>query len=153
MPLSDQILVEDTYADLALGFSDLSEDEAFLVWLYRHWQTSAETTESAETEILGRLSRDRIYGCLEAVFTLFRTLNSDPNMDESKAGSPLLTPLELGMLDQVALNNDQTSVFTSCARALAGAGAIIRAPSSLASSDLDRIESRIAGSYSSLLAL
>ncbi len=153
MPLSDPFIVEDAYSDLRLGFNDLDEDEAFLVWMYRHWQTSAGTVQAAEAEMITRLNRDRVHACLETVFALFRTLDRDPNMDALRAGSPLLTPLETGMLDQLALNQDETSVFTRCARALAEAGAVIRAPSSLAPSDLDRIESRIAGSYSSLLAL
>lgn len=153
MPLSDPAVVDDAYSPWALGFSDLEDDEAFLIWMYRHWQTAAATLDEAEADLSGRLSRDRLHGCLAAVFDLFRSLGRDPGMTPMRVGAPLLTPLEMGMLDLLTARQEGDDVFACCARSLAGSGVVIRPPATLAASHIDRIESRIAGSYSTLMGL
>ena len=84
-----------------LGFSDLTEDEAFVVCLYRDWHSSGETRPSFEDMIKTALSHDRLFHCIGDVFAVFQDLALDRfaicGVDD------LLSPQEEQLLDALAL--------------------------------------------------
>ncbi|MEM1161235.1 MAG: hypothetical protein AAGJ28_09900, partial [Pseudomonadota bacterium] len=58
-----------------VGFSDLTEDESFLIVLFRDWQRRGPTHAVAEHAIARLLRNDRFYPALESVFRTFRDVD------------------------------------------------------------------------------
>ncbi|WP_432349207.1 hypothetical protein WMC41_23725 (plasmid) [Shinella yambaruensis] len=59
-----------------LGFSDLTSDEAFVVSVFRHWQSCGSTCKEAEGSLTEMLKNDRLHEGLLSLFDLlerFRT--------------------------------------------------------------------------------
>lgn len=57
-----------------LGFSDLTEDEGFLIVLYRDWRSRGPTRAVGEHALANLLKADRIYTSLGRVFAAFRSV-------------------------------------------------------------------------------
>lgn len=60
-----------------LGFSDLTEDEAMLVALYREWACQREGGYAFELRVILILSNDVLHPFLKDIFTIFQHINAD----------------------------------------------------------------------------
>lgn len=60
-----------------LGFSDLTEDEAMLVALYREWTCQREGGYAFELRVVLILANDVLHPFLKDIFTIFRHINAD----------------------------------------------------------------------------
>lgn len=126
-----------------LGLADLEEDEALVIWLYRHWQDQGPTQAVAEHRLAALLRRDSIHGLLEAIFAVFRDLGPDPALE---AGRSTLTDHEAALLALLAPEGAQAAAASAlrCRRALVEAGVLLRAPQSIPNSELCRLERAVA---------
>lgn len=97
-----------------LGFSDLTEDECFLIVLFRDWQHRGATRALAEHAIARYLRRDRLYPVLGTIFAAFRTagphdtpfLSGDPSL----SNDVMLTETEeelLTILSSISVGHDR----------------------------------------------
>ncbi|MEM6932088.1 MAG: hypothetical protein AAF526_00740 [Pseudomonadota bacterium] len=57
-----------------LGFSDLAEDEALIVAIYRDWRAANSPKEMSERAIAAQLSHDTIHRILPVAFRTFRQI-------------------------------------------------------------------------------
>ena len=60
-----------------LGFSDLTEDEALLIVLYREWIGQHLSRETFELKMLLVLASDALHPVLDEVFAIFRHMTKD----------------------------------------------------------------------------
>lgn len=85
---------------IPLGFSDLTDDEAFVVSVFRHWQSCGVTCTEAESSLSQLLKNDRLYNGLRLLFDLFGTL-PDQHRRTTKNDSAVLTSVEEALLDEI----------------------------------------------------
>lgn len=135
--------------DLSLGFSDLGEDEALVVWLYRSWQDHGPTRAIAEHRIAVLLRADRLHRMLGSVFEVYRALGRDP--DFLASGRATLTPQELRLLRLLAAEAPASLEASSCRAALATTGVSLRDPARIPRSGRDRLEMAVADSYAATI--
>ena len=83
-----------------LGFSDLSDEESFVVTVFRHWRDSGPTRNAAEQRLCAYLRHDRLYGGLQPLFELFETFPSC-HASVGKQHSALLSPVEEAILNEI----------------------------------------------------
>ena len=60
-----------------IGFTDLTEDEALLVSMYRDWTDQRSDSDSVERELTRALSRDFIFPALGFIFSVFRKVSQE----------------------------------------------------------------------------
>jgi hypothetical protein len=85
---------------IPLGFSDLTDDEAFVVSVFRHWQSCGATCEEAESSLAELLRNDRLYNGLRLLFDLFGTLPGQ-HRRTMKNDSSVLTAVEEALLEEI----------------------------------------------------
>ncbi|MEM9784042.1 MAG: hypothetical protein AAF899_16405 [Pseudomonadota bacterium] len=123
-----------------LGFSDLSEDEALVVSIYRGWVESDPCRADYERTITARLDHDPLCRDLAIVFDAFSDMD-DAGSGTSSTG-PVLSPVEERLLDDLSKRLPQ-------ARGRAGAPAgtpttrVIRPPSAIERTGSDALLSRV----------
>jgi len=83
-----------------LGFSDLTSDEAFVISVFRHWQSTGMTCKEAESSLTGMLKNDRLHDGLQLLFDLFGTL-PDWHRRKPKSDSSVLTSIEEALLNEI----------------------------------------------------
>ena len=83
-----------------LGFSDLTEDEGFLIVLFRDWQRRGPTRAIAEHAIARHLKRDKIYPALGSIFSVFDAL--DPGEPVLGDGGVVLSDVEEALLTRLS---------------------------------------------------
>ncbi|MEM7733470.1 MAG: hypothetical protein AAF280_11890 [Pseudomonadota bacterium] len=83
-----------------LGFSDLTEDESFLIILFRDWQRRGATRALAEHAIARDLRRDKFYPLLDAIFISFRS--EGPGDRVTDADGVILTEAEETLLTRLS---------------------------------------------------
>ncbi|MEM6974131.1 MAG: hypothetical protein AAF577_15130 [Pseudomonadota bacterium] len=83
-----------------LGFSDLTEDEALVVSIYRDWIGSGSSRADYEREIAGQLLHDPLHAHLTAVFAVFRDISK--GVIGAIAPGPQLSHLEERLLDDLS---------------------------------------------------
>ena len=137
-----------------LGFQDLDDDEAFLVWAYRCWQQEDGPVSLAEhrSSLMDLLRQDRLSTVLPDLLALFRAFGPDAAMNESLQGFPLLTWREerlLGVLGEppqtVSARCDDEAA--RCRVGLARNGVRLRHPRRIPRCGRDLLELRIARSF------
>ena len=85
-----------------LGFSDLTEDEALLVALYRDWIKQSENKAIFERNMLHVFSCDTIHSALGNIFLIFKNITTY-TLPRSGVGD-LLSKHEELLLDALAVN-------------------------------------------------
>lgn len=85
---------------ISLGFSDLNEDEAFLVAIYRDWARQGGEKGPIEDEIAGALSQDVLRNALNAVFAAYR--QNAPDAGDSPGVGAVLSQHEERLLDALS---------------------------------------------------
>lgn len=131
---------DHAYAPLRLA--DLEEEEALVVWLYRHWQDHGPAPEEAETRLAGLLRRDPIHAVLPPIFGFFRELGSDADLHG--AGRPTLTEAELRLLDLLAQEGAASGPLESCRAALKAAGIALRPSAAIPRTEAGFLEEAVA---------
>lgn len=111
---------------IPLGFSDLTDDEAFVVSVFRHWQSCGVTCTEAESSLSQLLKNDRLYNGLRLLFDLFGTL-PDQHRRTTKNDSAVLTSVEEALLDEIGSTDAMGKrCVEDFQRLLAEAGTTIR---------------------------
>ena len=137
-----------------LGFQDLDDDEAFLVWAYRYWQQENEPASPAGhlSSLTDLLRQDPLSTLLPSLLSLFRIFGRDAAMNESLQGFPMLTSREERLLG--ILGEPPQTVSTPCGEqaarcrvGLAQQGIRLRHPRHIPRCGRDLPELRIARSY------
>lgn len=135
-----------------LGFHDLAEDEALLVWLRRQWRSRGPTQAVAEHALAVLLRQARVHACLDELFALFGAI--EDRADNSADGDrPLLNPQEERLIEMLANPDWAASPLPSlrrCRCALRRVGLVLRPSSVIPRSGHDRLELAIARSYATL---
>ncbi len=100
-----------------LGFTDLEEDEALLVWLCRRWYQGMRDRTQIEAELAADMSRDAYAAVLLYLFALLAEL-PDPET-QTEPGWPLLSAHEMRLLDLLGHRRPVASVpgLGGCLRA------------------------------------
>ena len=119
-----------------LGFSDLTEDEAFVVCLYRDWHAGGETRPSFEDMIGTALWHDPLFNHLDDVFGVFLQIAQD-RFAIFGVGD-LLSSHEEGLLDVLALQ---------IGRKRGDFGDMFRPVSAIPRSGRDALQTRIEASH------
>lgn len=132
-----------------LGFQDLTDDEAFVVWLYRCWQHNEPTPYITEHKLSALLRHDRLHALLDQLMALYMAFGRDPAMEQPLLGMPLLTWREetlLGMLSPVpvTIGADCDELARKCFDALLAHGAELRVPQEMTRGGRDALELSIA---------
>ncbi|MEM1129698.1 MAG: hypothetical protein AAGH83_04150 [Pseudomonadota bacterium] len=83
-----------------LGFSDLTENEALLVSIYRDWASARSARADAERAIFRNFAHDPLAGVLTTVFAAFRQVA--PAHETWCGTGDLLSPQEERLLDALA---------------------------------------------------
>lgn len=83
-----------------LGFSDLTSEEAFVVSVFRHWQSSGSNCRGAESSLTDLLKNDRLHHGLEVLFDIFETL-PERHRRRAKNDSSVLAPVEEALLTEI----------------------------------------------------
>ena len=132
----------------ALGFSDLTQDECFLIALFREWRRIGPTRSIAEHRLACLLQADGIHPALDSLFRLFNELPRgalDPDDD-----TDLLSANEEALLD---LLSDQDhpdkdlALIRECRRDIENSEMHLRPAASIERSGQDEVMIRIAESY------
>jgi len=135
-----------------LGFQDLGEDEAMLVWLYRQWRQRGPTPAVAEHALAVLLRQARLHVCLDKLFAVFRSMDGQQD-EEGLPDLPLLTLEEerlIHMLSMAVPPRATTPELHDCREALQRGGFALRSPAEIPRSGRDRLELAIARSYAAL---
>lgn len=135
-----------------LGFQDLGDDEAFLVWTYRCWQQEDGPASLIERRLMDLLRQDRLSALLPDLLALFKAFGRDIAMNESLQGFPLLTWREerlLGVLGEPpqAISAPCDQEAARCRVGLAQHGVQLRHPHQIPRCGRDLLELRIARSF------
>ncbi|MEM8652943.1 MAG: hypothetical protein AAGF54_20645, partial [Pseudomonadota bacterium] len=88
-----------------LGFSDLNEDEAFVVWLFRDWQRMGNNHLLVETQLRTKLINHRFFNGLQTLFCIFKCLPQHSSYQRHH--SALLDASEVKLLDLISNKNDE----------------------------------------------
>ncbi|MEM6549234.1 MAG: hypothetical protein AAF713_16000 [Pseudomonadota bacterium] len=129
-----------------LGFSDLTEDEGFLVVLYRDWQRRGPTRAVAEHALARLLRSDKVYPVLDAIFVTFDDWSST-NVEPTDPGV-LLTAEEEALLTRLA------EIFRQRMKLLPGPDAMdVRAAEEIVRSGHDRLNAAIDRAYWQTVAM
>lgn len=83
-----------------LGFSDLTEDEALIVSIYRDWASAPGVKLFFERRIASALFRDRLHHLLETIFAVFREVT--PAAEKMPCLGAVLSEDEERLLDMLA---------------------------------------------------
>lgn len=83
-----------------LGFADLTENEAFLIAIYRDWRRLDLGKATIESNIRHALAHDTLNDVLSAVFATFRKLT--PNSAEPCGQGDILSEHEERLLDALS---------------------------------------------------
>ncbi len=122
-----------------LGFSDLTSDEAFVVSVFRHWQSCGTTCREAETSLSDMLQHDRLHHGLLSLFDLFATL-PDQHGRRFKNDSSLLSPVEEALLDEIgAFDTRPKPCVKAFQQVLDEAGTTVRPASEIPRSGYDQL--------------
>jgi len=111
-----------------LGFSDLTEDEALLIALYRDWSRPEINRAAMEAEMMGALSHDPISDALDAAFATFW-----------RHAAATTTSLATG--DH--LSGEEERLLTALSDRFAGGGPHVRPAGAIARSGTDDIVARL----------
>lgn len=129
----------ETSEFIPLGFSDLTSDEAFIVSVFRHWQSCGSTCREAESSLTEMLKNDRLHSGLLLLFDLFRML-PDQHKRKAKTDSAVLTSIEESLLNEIGSFN---AISKRCVKAfqqiLEEADTTIRPPSQISRSGYDHL--------------
>ena len=126
-----------------LGFTDLEEDEALLVWLCRRWYQGMRDRAQIEAELTADMSQDAYAAVLLYLFALLAAL-PDPET-QTDPGWPLLSAHEMRLLDLLGHRRPVASVpgLGGCLNALHAAGIRIRPCQHIVASGQDYLTARI----------
>ncbi|MEM9330646.1 MAG: hypothetical protein AAGA53_04925 [Pseudomonadota bacterium] len=83
-----------------LGFSDLTEDESFIISIYRDWRRHWPASVLAERRLTERLRNDCLYDGLEPLFQLFR-MYCQKEVFPQENNSALLSMAEETLLNEI----------------------------------------------------
>ena len=114
-----------------IGFQDLTDDEAFVIWLYRCWQHNEPTPYITEHRLAGLMHHDRLHTLIDRLLALCKAFGRDPAMEAPLLGMPLLTWREetlLGMLTArpITIGADCDELARLCFEALHLHGVTLR---------------------------
>ncbi|MFT4192519.1 MAG: hypothetical protein QM617_13460 [Comamonas sp.] len=132
-----------------LGFQDLRDDEAFIVWLYRCWQHNEPTPYITEHRLSGLLRHDRLHALIDRLLALYKAYGRDPAMEQPLLGMPLLTWREETLLNMLAphpvtIGADCDELARQCFESLLGHGVEIRLTQEMTRGGRDALELAIA---------
>ncbi|MEJ2800713.1 hypothetical protein WAE61_02440 [Comamonadaceae bacterium PP-2] len=132
-----------------LGFQDLRDDEAFVVWLYRCWQHNEPTPYITEHRLSGMLRHDRLHALLDDLLRLFKAYGRDPAMEQPLLGMPLLTWREETLLAMLTpapliLGAHCDELARRCFTGLLAHGVELRPPQEMTRCGRDQLELTIA---------
>lgn len=126
-----------------LGFTDLEENEALLIWLCRRWYDGCARRQEIEAEIARDMAHDAYAAVLLYLFALLAALEQpDQHVDP---GWPLLSAQEIRLLNLLGAAEAPTDVaeLPACHGALAAAGIRIRPSRKIFASGRDALNARI----------
>ena len=89
-----------------LGLSDLTDDEYFVISVFRQWQRTCPRCETAQGHLQAALHKDRLYPALGPLFELFASLPSQIPIGQA-AESALLSAVEETLLDEIGARSEQ----------------------------------------------
>jgi hypothetical protein len=122
-----------------LGFSDLTNDEAFVVSVFRHWQYCAPACDEADRSLINMLSGDRLYDGVQPLLDLFKAL-PEWHRRKTRNDSSVLTSIEEALLDEIGTVSTATN---RCVKAfqqvLMESGTAIRPASEIPRSGHDQL--------------
>ena len=91
---------------MPLGLSDLTDDEYFVISVFRQWQRTCLTNEIAKGHLQEALRKDRLYPALQPLFKLFASLPSEIRTGQA-VESALLSAVEETLLDEIGARSEQ----------------------------------------------
>lgn len=134
-----------------LGFHDLGDDEAFLVWIYRCWQQDDVLAATGGHRLMALLRQDRLDSLMADLLALFRAYGRDSIMRENLQGFPLLTWREEALLALLSGESEPQSQCDAearrCRDGLLRHAAQVRHPRHIPRTGRDRLELHIARSF------
>ena len=123
-----------------LGFSDLTEDEGFLIVLYRDWRSRGPTKAIGEHALANLLKKDKIYASLNEIFITFRAIEKEHD-DEliedvilTETEELILTNLSVVFQPQSYIGSNETKIH-------------VRPATEIFRSGHDKLHDRIGRSY------
>ena len=130
-----------------LGFSDLTQDESFLIALFRHWHRIGPTRAIAEHRLACLLRADTIHPALDSLFRLFSQFPSAADRDGE---TDLLSESEETLLDLLSGRdhpNRGSDLIKECRRNIENSKIHLRSPSAIERTGDDRILLKAADSF------
>lgn len=119
-----------------LGFSDLNDDEIFVVSIFRCWQSPADDVRSAKTHLLAN-GRDHLCDNIHSLVSVFEASHVDSRRSNRNRSS-VLTLAEEDLLDEIGSDNSTpTQGIAVLRQILAEAGAKIRPAAAIPRSGYD----------------
>lgn len=131
-----------------LGFSDLNQDERFVICVFRAWRRLGPTRAIAEHKIASSLQAEKSHAALGPLFRLFGEFSTKGHPDEEE--TDLLSDIEEAFLDLLSDHghpDDDLEDVRMCKGALAAADIKPRSPRSINRSGHDRLMLRVAESF------
>lgn len=126
-----------------LGLSDLTDDECFVISVFRRWQRICPRCEIAQGHLQEALRKDRLYPALGPLFELFRSLPSQIPTGQA-AGSALLSAVEETLLDEIGARSQQRNPSViEFQKVLDGTNGTVRSVSQIPRSGYDYLFERI----------
>ena len=122
-----------------LGFSDLNDDEAFVISIFRHWQYTGSACKAEENSMMTLLKNDRLYAGLKPLLKFFETL-PEQHRSRQKNDSAVLNPIEESILDEIgSVKTGQERCVKAFQRVLNATDTITRPASEIPRSGHDRL--------------
>lgn len=122
-----------------LGFSDLTSEEAFVVSVFRHWQSNGSSCREAESSLTDLLKNDRLHPGLQMLFDLFGIL-PERHRRRTKNDSSVLAPVEEALLNEIgAFNTTPKQCVKTFQLILDEAGTTVRPASEIPRSGHDHL--------------
>lgn len=131
-----------------LGFSDLNQDERFVICVFRAWRRLGPTRAIAEHKIACSLQTEKSHAALGPLFRLFDEFSTANHAEEEE--TDLLSEIEEAFLEALSDHDhpdDDLEDVRDCKRALAAVDIKPRPPKIIDRSDHDRLMLHVAQSF------
>lgn len=127
----------------SLGYADLTDDEAFIVTVFRYWQMIGPTHAVAERRLSMQLRRDKLNGGFLALFDIFKTVPR-PHEHTEQNESGVLSAAEEALLEIIgSIDHSQPPSVSEFQRVLHSANVRIRPSSRIPRSGHDELSEQI----------
>lgn len=122
-----------------LGFSDLNDDEVFVVLIFRHWQALSDDVSSDDIDLVPLSGHNRLCSNINSLVAVFETSHGRSKRSNRNRSS-VLTLVEEDLLDAIGCEKGMpTPSIALFRRILDETGTIIRPASTIPRSGHDYI--------------